>query len=736
MRHITLLMLAMVIICTAYSQNTFLANIKESNTSAPVFGVTAVVKGTSLGGTSNTDGRVTISGIPNGKQTIIFSFIGYETQEIIYTFPQAKGKEHTIFLDPSSEKMDDIIIEGTRSNKSIADIPTRVEVLTEEIDEASTMDPSKIAHLITHSTGIQVQQTSATSNTANVRIQGLQGRYAQILKDGFPIYGGFSGNLSIMHIPPLDLRQVEYIKGSASTLYGGGAISGLINLISKEPGSDETLIHLNASHIGARDVNTYVSRRMGKWGITLLAQRNSHLAFDADNDGYSDLPQLTKYNFNPKVYYFFSDKTKLSVGATFTNETRQGGDMELLNNEYPTTTNFYKEANDIDRTTTQTQFQHKLNDNVTLSLKNSFNIYNRTLSIIPSPALQEYRFAGEQLSSFSEAAITAYKNKSVFIAGVNYYTDRFREQPIQSTILRNEGYKTIGGFANYTFDIGRLVSIESGLRTDYVTGQKLFVLPRVFALFKWTNKLTTRIGGGLGYRNPTIFSSDAEVLAYRNILPINKSVVKAEESYGGSVDIGYKTPIGDNFFINFNQMLFYTYLDQPLILLPDQNLPGYFSFRNANGYTQSIGTETFFKFGFYDFVLFVGYTYTNATQHFGNTVNDVPLTPTHSLKGDLLYSLPQKWRIGIDYEYKSSQTLSNGMKTPDYLTYGVVLERYIKQFTFFGNVENFTNVRQTNFTSLRSAPYDTPQFTEVWAPLDGIVFNFGIKIKLHQKAEE
>lgn len=94
-----------------------------------------------------------------------------------------------------------------------------MEVLTEEIDEASTMDPSKIAHLITHSTGIQVQQTSATSNTANVRIQGLDGRYTQMLKDGFPLYGGFSGSLSIMQIPPLDLRQVEYIKGSASTLY-------------------------------------------------------------------------------------------------------------------------------------------------------------------------------------------------------------------------------------------------------------------------------------------------------------------------------------------------------------------------------------------------------------------------------------------------------------------------------------------------------------------------------------
>lgn len=261
-------------------------------------------------------------------------------------------------------QLDEIIIEATRGNKTIDNIPTRVEVLTEEIDEASTMDPSKIAHLITHSTGIQVQQTSATSNTANVRIQGLDGRYTQILKDGFPLYGGFSGSLSIMQIPPLDLRQVEYIKGGASTLYGGGAISGLINLISKEPTNEETLLHLNGSHIGAFDVNAFLSRRTGKIAFTLLGQRNTHTYFDADKDGFTDLPKLTKYNLNPKLFFYFTDKSKLTLGGTFTNEIKQGGDIYLLNNQYADTNHFYKEQNDVKRVTTQLKFDHKLNEKV------------------------------------------------------------------------------------------------------------------------------------------------------------------------------------------------------------------------------------------------------------------------------------------------------------------------------------------------------------------------------------
>lgn len=155
-----------------------------------------------------------------------------------------------------------------------------------------------------------------------------------------------------------------------------------------------------------------------------------------------------------------------------------------------------------------------------------------------------------------------------------------------------------------------------------------------------------------------------------------------------------------------------------------------FEFQNANGYTKSVGTETFIKFSFSDFVLFVGYTYTDATNHFNGTKSNVTLTPKHSLKGDLLYALPGKWRIGFDYELKSSQTLSNGNQTKSFWTYGAVVEHYWKNFTFFGNVENIFDYRQTRQESLISGPNNTPQFTEVWAPLDGFVFNFGLKIKL------
>ncbi len=230
MKHIVLCLMAYLYTLTLTAQNTQQFSIKDAKNKEPLIGANGLVRGTNIGATTDAEGVLTLKNIANGRQIIVFSYVGYETLEKNFEFP-SNTQVIDIQLNASEEEIEELIIEGTRSNRSIENIPTRVEALTEEIDEASSMDPSKIAHLITHSTGIQVQQTSATSNTANVRIQGLDGRYTQILKDGFPIYGGFSGSLSIMQIPPLDLRQVEYIKGGASTLYGGGAIAGLINLI-------------------------------------------------------------------------------------------------------------------------------------------------------------------------------------------------------------------------------------------------------------------------------------------------------------------------------------------------------------------------------------------------------------------------------------------------------------------------------------------------------------------------
>lgn len=733
---LTIFLLTITII--VLGQNEFKVKVLDSLTNEPLIGATVALKGTTNGAMTDLTGSVTISNIPNDKQIIVVSFIGYTTIELTLQFPLYQKEPENILLAPSELKLDEVVIEATRANKSVANLPTRTEVLTEEIDEAASMEPSRIAHLITHSTGIQVQTTSASSNGAVVRIQGLNGRYTQILKNGFPLYGGFSGSLDVLQIPPLDLRQVEYIKGSASTLYGGGAIGGLINLLTKKVTQEETLLHINFSHIGSKDFNSFVSRRFGKFGFTNLASLHQHLPYDANNDGYSDVPEISKFNFNPKLFFYPDNKTEIYFGANITYENRHGGDMNLIDGEMPDSTHFYFDKQNSNRYSTQFSAKRSFAKASTLTLKNSVSMFDRFIHIRENILGQNTQFGGQQLNSFSELNLNLNKSNHNLNTGLNIYTDHFSEQQLDSAPLRNQEYLTFGIYINHLWDINKKLALESGLRTDYAQARskisenngETFVLPRLSALYKLNENVSLRLGGGMGYRMPTIFNEEAEPYGYKNIKPIDFVNLKAERSYGGNFDFKYQSTFGsDNVLFTFNQMFFYNLIDNPILLNTD-DLGSMFYENTSEDNINSQGFESQVKLTVWKFTWFFGYTYTDAFLKNGNSENPLILTPQHSIKGDLLFVEDNKWRIGWDYEYKSGQILSNEQESRSLFTTGIVVERTIENFVIFLNAENFTDTRQTRYESMISAPYETPQFTDVWAPMDGFFFNAGLKIKL------
>lgn len=718
-------------------QSEFKARVLDGSSREPLVGATAVLKGTTNGATTDLEGNVTVAKIPNDQQILVISSIGYQTVELTLQFPLLQKEPHIILLAVAELELDEVIIEATRANKSVANLPTRTEVLTEEIDEAASMEPSRIAHLITHSTGIQVQTTSATSNGAVVRIQGLNGRYTQILKDGFPLYGGFSGSLDVLQIPPLDLRQVEYIKGSASTLYGGGAIGGLLNLVTKKATKEETLLHINFSHIGSKDFNSFVSRSFGKFGFTNLASLHQHASYDADQDGYSDVPEVAKFNFNPKLFYAPDEKTEIYFGANITTENRFGGDMQLIANDTADSTHFYFDKQKSSRYSTQFSAKRDLAKSGTVTLKNSVSLFDRFIKIRENMGGQSTQFGGQQRNSFSELNFNFDQTAHNLNAGLNLYTDQFSEHELDTTQLRDQAYLTVGVYLNHLWDVNEKFALESGLRTDYAQANstisessgETFVLPRLSALYKLNPNFTLRTGGGMGYRMPTIFNEEAEPYGFKNIRAIDFKNLQAERSYGGNFDIKYQSSFGrENVLLTLNQMFFYNLIDNPIQLQADSL--GSLYYASTSESLNSQGFESQLKLTVGKFTWFFGYTYTDAFLKNGSSESSLILTPQHSIKGDLLFVEENKWRIGWDYEYKSEQILSNNLTSRSLFTTGIIVERTLENFVIFLNAENFTDTRQTRYGSLISGPNETPQFTDVWAPLDGFFFNAGFKIKL------
>src|SRR3954470_21425402 len=149
---------------------------------------------------------------------------------------------------------EEVIVRSTRTDKRVQDEALRVEVLgREEIEEKLLMTPGDIAMLLSETTGLRVQVTSPGLGAASLRIQGLRGRYTQLLSDGLPLYGGQSGSIGLLQIPPMDLEQVEVIKGVASALYGSSALGGVINLVSRRPQEAEREVLLNRTSRGGTD---------------------------------------------------------------------------------------------------------------------------------------------------------------------------------------------------------------------------------------------------------------------------------------------------------------------------------------------------------------------------------------------------------------------------------------------------------------------------------------------------
>ena len=639
----------------------------------------------------------------------------------------AQVQNDTIKKEKEAEQLEEVKVQSTRTNRTIRNTPTRIEILgAEELDEKGNMQAGAgITMLLNESTGLQTQQTSATSGNSSIRVQGLDGRYTQILKDGYPNFGNFSSGLSLIQIAPLDLKQVEVIKGPASTLYGAGAIAGAINLISKTPNDKpENTILLNQSHIGQSSINIFSSRKIKQFGYTLLVAENFQKSFDVDNDNFSETPKSNTFTFQPKIFYYPNSKTTFMIGNSFTKGNLKGGDMQVIAGNFDANHTYFEQNKSV-RNTTILEFDKKLENNNSFKFKQSLSFFDRQINI------PNFEFSGLNTNSFSDISLLVNKQKHTILSGLNILYDNFKQN---NANIQNSKSFTTGIYIQDTWDISEKIKLENGLRIDNVNysnqnfnKNQFFFLPRFSALFKFNTKFSSRIGGGLGYKTPTIFTEKTETIQYQNILALNN--VSAEKSIGATADINFKTQLGDEKFFSINQLFFITQINDPLIL--QQNNLGQSFFINASQPVISKGFETNIKLIIEeDFKIFVGYTFTDAKAKYLQTNQNLLLLPKNILLFTTVYEEEKNFKLGFEGFFTDQQYLENGTKTPTFWTFGFMGQKtFWKHFDFFINFENFTNVKQSNYKRVVNPPNNNPTFDEIWTHTEGFVFNGGVKIK-------
>ena len=688
-------------------------------------GASIAVKGTTKGYLTDSAGRATVNFSLNGLYTLITSAIGYKEKEMKLAVPYSSNT-FEIELEESEHEMEEVVVQSTRTSRTIANVPTRVETIAlEEIDEKNNMRPANVAMLLHESTGIQVQQTSATSGNAGIRIQGLDGRYTQLLKDGFAAFGNFSSGLSVLEIPPFDLRQVEIIKGPASPLYGGGAIAGVVNFISKTPGTKPELnLILNQSNIGQSNVGGFATGRGTKAGYTVLALYNKSGAYDVDKDDFTEVPKSNEFTVHPKLFLYPAPTTTVILGNSFTTGERTGGDLQVINGKADAS-HQYVEKNKTFRNISTLEFDKRLRDKNRFTFKQSFSVFDRTITI-PS-----YAFAGVDYNAYTDASYIINKTKQTFVIGGNFIYNKFNEKGGSN---RDNTTTTGGVYGQHTWDASAKIKLESGLRIDAVnyknslyTNTDVFVLPRVSLLVNYSPQWSSRIGAGIGYKTPTLFTEQTETIQYRNVAPLVN--VKAEKSYGGTADLNFRTAIGDNLSFSANQLFFYTWINSPLVL--ENYALNNYRFVNAAEPVRSAGFETNAKLIFREvFKLFLGYTFTDAKAKYLSQNQILPLVPRGKLNTALIYEKEGAIKLGLEGYFTGKQYLSNGTTTPAFSEAGFMAEKIFKKFSLFVNFENFSDTRQSRYKNVVNGSHLAPTFDEIWTHTEGFVINGGVKIKL------
>lgn len=693
-------------------------NLSDSESQEPLIGATIQIDELEIGTVTDLDGVGSFAKVKYGTYRFEFSYVGYEEIDTTLIIDEP----YSVFdfsLNVEGEELEGVTIATTRSTRTIKKIPTRLEFIGgEELEEKAIMNASNISMVLRESTGIQIQQTSLSSGNRSIRIQGLDGRYTQLLKDGFPLYGGFSGGLSIMQIPPLDLAQFEIIKGSSSTLYGGGAIAGLVNMVSKRPEDEpEVNILLSQTHTGGSTGNVYYSKRNDNIGFTLYGAAHYNSPYDPDGDQFTNIPKTTSFSFNPKLFYYPNPNTTLWFGINATLDERNGGDINVVTDGVDSE-HVYFEDNTSSRLSTQFAYEAILSKTQRIEIKNSVGYYSRN-TVLPN-----FAFDGDEINSFTEFNYSSEGSRSDWILGANLYTNSFQEETIISP--RDMKQTTVGGFVNNTTDINEKLIFESGFRTDYSIDWGVFPLPRVALLWKASNSFSTRIGGGMGYKIPDLFTEEAATLNFQNVMAISPDNLEAEKSVGINLDFNYTTALTDQLSFSINQLFYNTSINNALLL--EQVASSQFEFSNATENIQSYGSETNVKFVYQDFRWFINYAYIDVRLNYLQDSPQKPLTPKHNAGTVLMYE-NEDWRIGYEVYYTGKQNLSNGTKSSDFTTMGLLVQKHFEWGSPYINFENFTDRRQSRYSPEVLGTTLNPVFPELYAPTDGFVFTVGINIK-------
>jgi outer membrane receptor for ferrienterochelin and colicins len=677
----------------------------------PVEGAEVVVAGT----THRTDasGSTTIVIVPGTVEVTVLKSGFVPTTASVQV---AAGESRDVVVEMQAQPIVEetiTVVASTRTDKRLEDQPMRVEVLArEEIEEKMLMTPGDIVMMLNEMGGMRVQATSPSLGAASVRIQGMRGRYTRVLSDGLPLFGEVGG-LGLLQIPPMDLGQVEVIKGVASALYGAGAMGGVVNLLSRRPAREpEQEFLLNRSTRGATDAVTFLNGPLSRgWSATLLGGGHWQQTNDVNDDAWADLPGYGRAVVRPRIFWDGGNGRTFFATTGFTYEDRHGGTPE--GQVLPATGQPYVEALATERYDAGALGQFLYKDR-----------YVVTARAAVARQHHDHQF-GEVIERdrhdtvFGEVAVRGTAGRQTWVGGLAIERDAYTARDVPRF---DYTFIVPGAFAQYELTASPNLALSASGRLDLHSEYGTFFSPRVSALAR-AGRWSSRLSVGTGFFGPTPVTEETEAAGLTRLEV--RPPVEAERGLSSSFDLSRTDGP-----LSYTATLFASRIDHPLHV---ERSPSYV-LSTLPDPTTNVGLELLGTWRRAPFSVTATYTYVRARETVDAVEHDVALTPRHSAGIVGMWEKEDAGRVGIEWYYTGRQSLEENPYrsiSEPYMILGFLAEKQFGRVRLFVNGENLTGVRQTRWDPLllETRAADGRWTVDAWAPLEGRNVNGGLRIR-------
>lgn len=305
-------------------------HVKDAQTGEHVPFVVIKVKGTTIVTTTDNTGHFFLKNLPEGTLGIEAKYLGYSSQTINVTIKKNKSQEVNFTLNPSDTDIDEVVVSANRNETKRSMAPNLVNVIGSKVFDIT--QSTCLAKGLNFQPGVRTEDDCQNCGFTQVRINGLDGHYSQILVNSRPVFSSLNGVYGLEHIPANMIDRVEVVRGGGSALFGASAIGGTINIITKEPlHNSASFAHNFMSQGGANSFDNVTTGNVSlvtndnKAGVYAYGQTRTRQGYDYDGDGYTELPELNNQTFGLNSFLRLNPYSKLSLQYHGIHEFRRGG---------------------------------------------------------------------------------------------------------------------------------------------------------------------------------------------------------------------------------------------------------------------------------------------------------------------------------------------------------------------------------------------------------------------------